>query len=94
MGFSRQEYWSGLPFPFPGDLPKPGIKSMSLPLAGGLFTTVPPGKNRNSNQIGTFAVLLCGLNDIIHVKRLSEQLVSQFVLHTPGPLFPEENLLF
>ena len=63
MGFSRQEYWSGLPFPFPGDLPKPGIKSMSLPLAGGLFTTVPPGKNRNSNQIGTFAVLLCGLNE-------------------------------
>ena len=58
MGFSRQEYWSGLPFPFPGDLPEPGIKSMSLPLAGGFFTTVPPGKNRNSNQIGTFAVLL------------------------------------
>ena len=26
MGFSRQEYWSGLPFPFPGDLPDPGIK--------------------------------------------------------------------
>ena len=29
MGFSRQEYWSGLPFPSPGDLPKPGIKSRS-----------------------------------------------------------------
>ena len=29
MGFSRQEYWSGLPFPFPGDLPKPGLKPRS-----------------------------------------------------------------
>ena len=38
MGFSRQDYWSGLPFPPPGDLPKPGIKLVSPALAGGLFT--------------------------------------------------------
>ena len=41
MGFSRQEYWSGLPFPPPGDLPDPGIEFESLvspALAGGLFT--------------------------------------------------------
>ena len=44
MGFSRQEYWSGLPFPTPGDLPNPGIKPTSPPLAGGFFLTVPPGK--------------------------------------------------
>ena len=44
MGFSRQEYWSGLPFPSPGDLPDPGIKPVSPALAGGFFTTVPPGK--------------------------------------------------
>ena len=37
MGFSRQEYWSGLPFPHPGHLPNPGIKSMSLALAGRFF---------------------------------------------------------
>jgi len=42
MGFPRQEYWSGLPFPFPGDLPDPGIKFMSL--AGRFFTTEPPWK--------------------------------------------------
>ena len=30
MGFSRQEYWSGLPFPSPGDLPNPGIETASL----------------------------------------------------------------
>jgi len=43
MGFSRQEYWSGLLFPTPGDLSHPGIKSMSPALAGRFFTTVPPG---------------------------------------------------
>ena len=40
-------YWSGLPFPTPGDLPDPGIKAMcpaSLALAGRFFTTAPPGK--------------------------------------------------
>ena len=42
MGFSMQEYWSGLPCPPPGDLPDPGIKPASLmspALAGGFFTT-------------------------------------------------------
>ena len=42
MGFSRQEYWSGLPCPSPGDLPEPGIKPESLTspaLAGRFFTT-------------------------------------------------------
>ena len=36
MGFPRQEYWSGLPFPPPGDLPGPGIESASLTLADSL----------------------------------------------------------
>jgi len=47
MEFSREEYWNGLPFPPPRDLPNPGIKPMSLmspALAGGFFTTAPPGK--------------------------------------------------
>ena len=42
MGFSRQEYWNGLQFPTPGDLPNPGNKSVSVmspSLAGGFFTT-------------------------------------------------------
>ena len=46
MGFSRQEYWNGLPFPSPGHLPDPEIEPMSLPspaLAGGFFTIEPPG---------------------------------------------------
>jgi len=39
MEFPRQEYWSGLPFPFPGDLPEPEIIPMSPALADGFFTT-------------------------------------------------------
>ena len=47
MEFSHQEYWSGLPFPPPGDRPDPGIKlksPASTALTGGFFTTEPPGK--------------------------------------------------
>ena len=44
MEFSRQEYWSGLPFPSPENLPNPGIKPVSPALTGGFFTTEPPGK--------------------------------------------------
>ena len=48
MGFSRQEYWSGLPCPPPGDLSDPGTELASLTsptLAGGFFTYEPPGKD-------------------------------------------------
>ena len=44
MGFPRQEYWSGLPFPSPGDLPNPGIELEPPALGGGFFTTEPPQK--------------------------------------------------
>ena len=47
MGLSQQQYWSGLPFPPPGDLPAPGIKPTSTVapvLAGRFFTSVPPGE--------------------------------------------------
>ena len=43
MGFPKQEYWSGLPFPAPRDLPHPGIKLVSSALADRFFTTEPPG---------------------------------------------------
>ena len=49
MEFSRQEYWSWLLFPSPGDLPDLGIEAMSpaspVLQAGGFFTTEPPGKS-------------------------------------------------
>ena len=43
MGFSRQEYWSGLPFPSPGDLPNPGIEPRFLALQADTLTSEPPG---------------------------------------------------
>ena len=46
MGFPRQEYWSRLPFPPPGNPPNPGIEPVSPALAGSFFTTVPPGKSQ------------------------------------------------
>ena len=48
MGFSRHEYWSGLPFPSPGDLPDPGIEPTSPALTGGFFAE-PPGKPKITN---------------------------------------------
>ena len=58
MDFSRREYWSGLPFPFPGDLPNPGIKPAflaSLALAGGFFIT----STRNLNIDFIFLIFSC-----------------------------------
>ena len=44
MGFSRQEYWSGLPFPSPGDLPNPGVEPRSPALQADALPSKPPGK--------------------------------------------------
>ena len=44
MGFSREEYWGGLPLPSPGGLLDPGIEPESPPLAGVFFTTESPGR--------------------------------------------------
>ena len=51
LGFSRQEHWSGLPVPSPGDLPNPQIKPGPPALLAGSLLSQPPGKlNKNSNQ--------------------------------------------
>ena len=70
MEFSRQVYWSGLPFPPAGDLPDPGIEPIPLAspaLSGGFFTTEPPGslfcqsaslsQTTNEKQIEPFIIL-------------------------------------
>ena len=51
MGFSRQEYWSGLPFHSPGDLPNPGIEPRSPALQADSLPSKPPGKPRASWQV-------------------------------------------
>ena len=60
MGFSRQEYWSVLPFPSQGDLPDPEIKCVSPALAGEFFTTEPPGKPRRGHLCYCSSVLQSG----------------------------------
>ena len=61
MRFSRQEYWSGLPFPSPGDLPYPGIEPRSPALWADALSSKPPGK---PNYIYNFVYIYI-LNDII-----------------------------
>ena len=46
MGFSRQEYWSGLPFSSPGDLPDPGIEPRSPSLQADALPSEPPGNQK------------------------------------------------
>ena len=48
MGFSRQECWSGLPFPSPGDLPDPGIEPRSPTLQADALPSEPPGRSNDS----------------------------------------------
>ena len=52
MEFSRQEYWSGLSFPSPGDLPKPGIKPGSPRLQADSLLSEPPGNPRGGRAGG------------------------------------------
>jgi len=54
MGFSRQEYWSGLPFPSPGDLPNPGIKPRSPTLQADYLPSEPSGKPIIINKLYYF----------------------------------------
>ena len=66
MGFPSQEHWSGLPFLSPGNLPNPPIEPTSPALAGGFFTTEPPGKPHFNHfwahgSLGwSTGMLLCG----------------------------------
>ena len=75
MGFSRQEYWSRLLFPPPGDLHDPGIQPASLAspaLAGGFFTTSPPGKAPKDE-----ASSISGLFD--HLRQITPILDPDFI---------------
>ena len=58
MGFSRQEYWSGLPFPSPGDLPDPGIEPASLTLQADAYPLQYPwaGDRKIEHKMMSFNV--------------------------------------
>jgi len=72
MGFSRQEYWSGLPCPPPGDLPNPGIEPRSPALQVDSLQSEPPGKyiiyfkNKNLLDLGKTGENMYCIFHVIH----------------------------
>ena len=92
MGFSRQEYWSGLPFPPLGDLPDPGseIASLVAPVSGRFFTTEPPGKPPDMVIMSVFSdtayfpkksIDLANFDLLLFCHKLSFDLLKPFILH-------------
>ena len=80
VGSSRQECWSELPFPSPGDLPRPGIKPVSLALAGRFFTTDPPGKPLPTHSrcwLSTYCIL-----DTLYYILLVSGSIHYWILYT------------
>ena len=65
MGFSRQEHWSGLPFPSPGDLPDPGIEPASPELQADSLPSEPPGKPILLSKLGKMVALLLKSEDSV-----------------------------
>ena len=78
MGFSRQEYWSGLPFPSPGDLPDPGIETRSSALGADALTSEPPGKRTEGGD---------SLFNFLKVKSESESHSVMFYSFRPHGLY-------
>ena len=90
VGFSRQEYWRGLPFSSPGDLPQPGIEPVFSALAGEFFTTEPPGKLRRDLRD---IVIFSPPTAVAPVMRGSSQAHSELV-ESSGPWFPSTPVPF
>jgi len=82
MEFPRQEYWSGLPFLSPGDLPNPGIELASLvspALASAFFTTEPPGKPRQTAGMSNNSLMV---RCLVHGSLLASLIISLFSIHS------------
>ena len=90
MEFSRQEYWSGLPFPCPGDLPDPGIKHRTLELWADSLSSEPLGKPKqpkpkniddHTTSCSTYGNLLLRLFQLLPLGTLSGWLLWYFVVY-------------
>ena len=99
MGFSRQEYWNGWPFPSLGDFPNPGINLASLrspALAGGFFTTRPLGKPKTRiiySQIKSWFLFFVMLPSLGHFLLSSEYFTLRNLQCSiyAGHIFSKEN---
>ena len=85
MGISRQEYWSGLPFPSPGELPDPGIKLASPELEADTLPSEPPGKlsrviNSVTNRMERSFVIQTKLMCLLRSYLLSARCMVRIVL--------------
>ena len=90
MGFSRPEYWSGQPFPSPGDLPNPGIEPRSPALQGDSLPAEPPGKPRKleGRLKQSVRLLLLGVGSPHVNTRLQMQMVHSCRQDHPCVLHP------
>ena len=75
IGFSRKEYWSGFPFPSPGDLPDPGIEPRSLALQADALPSELPGKS-NPQGIGSKNRINVCVNNCTHFMKTFPPLIS------------------
>ena len=90
MGFSRKEYWSGLPCPSPGDLPNPGTEPTSLmfpALAGRFFTTCATWEDCRVSELGINICILATLLVWLHCNGFffffMRTTLDQFLYHIP-----------
>ena len=84
MGFSRQKYWTGLPFPSPGDLPDPGIEPWSPTLQADFFISEPPGKafpGKNTRVSCHFLLQCMKVKSLSHVQLLATPWTAAY--HAP-----------
>ena len=81
MGFSRQEYWSGLPFPSPGDLHNPGIEPGSSALQADALSSEPPGEPSKEQVSFNFmaVVTICSDFEAQENKSLTVSIVSHYL---------------
>ena len=90
MGFSSQEYWSGLPFPSPGDLPNPGIEPWSPALQTDALPSEPPGKPDFQDMVtNTFSTRV-----LRPTPEVTEIFAKLFILVSQSPLPPTHTLRF
>ena len=86
MGFSRQEYWSGLPFPSPGDLSDPGIEPRSPALQADALTSEPPGTRPYLTGASQLALTSLVAQTVKCLPTMRETRVQSRVLPSPADL--------